>query len=347
VSVSIYDIARVAGVAPSTVSRALEDHPRIGAQTKKRIQEIAKEMGYIPSTVAKSLASSKTWTIGMVLATISDPFMGRVVEGVEQEAIEAGFNVFISTSQNDGQRELAVIKTLQKRRVDGIIVIASHLFDQSPRYFDRYKVPIVFINEQAPGKTMHFVTVDDARGAQMAVEHLCALGHRRIGYVGVANRPRSNLYRLKGYQDALATHAIPLDSALMFTAHNIQDHVKIGEASLEPLLAAGATAVFCYNDTTALGLLSACSRHGIAVPEQLSVIGFDDIDMAAYATPPLTTIRQPRFELGRRAMQMMLKLLADQEPENQFVTAELVVRETTAPLLAGGYLAGESLTTAK
>jgi DNA-binding LacI/PurR family transcriptional regulator len=332
-SVSIYDIAKKAGVAPSTVSRALEDHPRIGATTKKRIQELAREMDYVPSTVAKSLATNKTLTIGMVLATISDPFMGRVVEGVEQVAIEAGFNVFISTSQNDRQREIAAIKMLQKRRVDGIIVIASHLFDQYPRFYGSSKVPIVIINEQKPGETMHFVTVDDVHGAQLAVEHLLALGHRRIGYVGVTNRPKSNQYRLKGYQDALEAAGIASDPALIFISDTIEDHAKGGEASLEPLLAAGATAVFCFNDTTAIGLLAACHKRGLSVPDNLSIIGFDDIDMAAYTMPPLTTIRQPRFELGQRAMHMMLALLAGQEPQNQIIPGELVVRQTTAQLL--------------
>src|SRR5438874_10239208 len=334
-SVSIYDIAKKARVAPSTVSRALEDHPRIGAETKQRIQALAGEMGYIPSTVAKSLAANKTWTIGMVLASISDPFMGRVVEGVEQVAIEVGFNVFVSTSQNDRQREIAVIKMLQRRRVDGIIVIASHLFDQYPRFYGRSKVPIVIINEQKPGETMHFVTVDDVHAAQLAVEHLLALGHCRIGYVGVTNRPKSNQYRLKGYQDALEAAGIASDPALIFTSNTIEDHAKRGEASLEPLLAAGATAVFCFNDTTAMGLLAACYKRGFSVPENLSIIGFDDIDMAAYTIPPLTTIRQPRFELGQRAMHMMLNLLDGQEPENQIVPGKLVVRQTTAGLLPG------------
>jgi len=332
-SVSIYDIAKKAKVSPSTVSRALEDHPRIGATTRKRIQELAREMDYVPSTVAKSLAANKTWAIGMVLATISDPFMGRVIEGVEQAAIEAGFNVFISTSQNDRQREIAAIKMLQKRRVDGIIVIASHLFDQYPRFYGRSKVPIVIINEQKPGETMHFVTVDDVHAAQLAVEHLLALGHCRIGYVGVTNRPKSDQYRLKGYQDALEAAGIASDPALIFTSHTIEDHAKRGEASLESLLAAGATAVFCFNDTTAMGLLAACHQHGVSVPGDLSIVGFDDIDMAAYTMPPLTTIRQPRFELGQRAMHMMLNLLDGQEPENQIIPVELVVRQTTARLL--------------
>ncbi len=338
-SVSIYDIAKRARVSPSTVSRALDDHPYIRAETKKRIQELAKEMDYVPSTVAKSLAANKTWTIGMVLAAISDPFMGRVVEGMERVAVEAGFNVFISTSQNDRQQEIAAIKMLQKRRVDGIIVIASHLFDQYPQFFGRSKVPIVIINEQKPGETMHFVTVDDVHGAQMAVEHVLALGHCRIGYVGVTNRPKSNQYRLKGYQDALEAAGIASDPALIFTSNTIDDHAKVGEASLEPFLAAGATAVFCYNDTTAMGLLAACYKRGVSVPDNLSIIGFDDIDMAAYTIPPLTTIRQPRFELGQRAMHMMLDLLAGKEPENQMVPGELVVRQTTARLLPGNNLA--------
>ena len=331
-SVSIYDIAKKANLAPSTISRALQDHPRIGAETKMRVRALAKEMGYVPSTVAKSLSTNQTWTIGMVVATISDPFMGRVVEGVEEVAMGAGFNVFLSTSQNNRQREIAVIDVLQQRRVDGIIVVASHLFDRYRRYFDRIEVPIVMIDEQEPAGVIHAVAVDDLRGARLAVEHLLGLGHRRIGYVGVTNRPKSNRYRLRGYEDALKAAGIAPDPRLVFTS-NIEDHAKRGEASLEPLWAAGATAVFCYNDMTAIGLLSACYNRGLSVPDNLSLIGFDDIDTAAYIIPPLTTIHQPRLELGRRAMQMILDLLAGQTPENQLISAELVVRQTTAGLL--------------
>ncbi|GAC1631137.1 MAG: transcriptional regulator DegA [Ktedonobacteraceae bacterium] len=331
--VSIYDIAREAGVSPSTVSRALEDHPRIGVTTRKRIQELAKAMNYVPSTVAKSLAVNKTWSVGMVLPTISDPFMGRVVEGVEQVAIEAGFNVFTSTSQNDRQREIAVIKTLLKRRVDGIIVITSHFLEQYSEFSDHSKAPIVIINEQKPGETLHFVTIDDTYGGRLAAEHLLALGHRCIGYVGVANRPQSNQHRLQGYQDALTAAGIPLDPNLVFTAQTIENHAQGGAAGLEPLLAAGATAIFCYNDVAALGLLGACYKRGITIPDDLSVIGFDDIDLVAYTIPPLTTIRQPGFELGWQAMQMILKLLAGQQPANKMVPVELVVRQTTRRFL--------------
>jgi LacI family transcriptional regulator/LacI family repressor for deo operon, udp, cdd, tsx, nupC, and nupG len=177
---------------------------------------------------------------------------------------------------------------------------------------------------------MHSVTVDDVQGAQLAVEHLIGLGHRRIGYVGIPNRPKSNQHRLKGYQNALAAAGIESDPALIFASGELEGHAMRGEASLELMLASGATAVFCYNDTTAMGVLAACYRRGVVVPDQLSVIGFDDIDMAVYAIPPLTTIRQPRFELGQRAMSMMLAALDGQKPDNQILPGELVVRETTA-----------------
>lgn len=330
--VSIYDIAKKAGVSPSTVSRALEDHPRIGAATRQRIQQLAREMDFVPSTVARSLAANKTWTIGLILAGISDPFMGRVVEGIEQVASEAGFTVLMSTSQNDREREISLIETLRKRRVDGIIVLASHLFDRYPRFFESNKIPIVLLNEQNPGEYMHFVAVDDVHGTQLAVEHLLALGHRRIGYVGVTNRPKSNECRLKGYLAALEAAGIVSDPSLVFVPEGIESHAEAGEACLELLLAAGATAICCYNDTIAIGLLAACYKRGIAVPDRLSIIGFDDIEMASYAIPPLTTIRQPRFELGQRAMHMMLALLNGQESSNQVVSGELVVRGTTARL---------------
>jgi LacI family transcriptional regulator/LacI family repressor for deo operon, udp, cdd, tsx, nupC, and nupG len=309
---------------------------RIGEKTKQRILALAKEMDYIPSKVAKSLIANRTWTIGMVLPTISDPFMGRVIEGVEYAAIAAGFNVFLSTSQNDYQRELAIIEVFQQRRVDGIIVIASHLIDRYSRYFDGSKMPIVVIDEQELGETIHFVTVDDIHGSRLAVDHLVRLGHRQIGYVGVTNRPKSNRYRLRGYQLALEAHGIAYDPALVFDSDALEDHAKRGEASVAQLTAAGATAIFCFNDSIALGVLAGCYGRGLVVPNDLSVVGFDDIDTAAYSIPPLTTIRQPRFELGRQAMRMLLDILDDRQPDNIILYGELVIRATTAqPVVSG------------
>ena len=332
-SVSIYDIAKRLGVSPSTVSRGLQDHPRIGKKTKAKIRQLAKEMGYIPSDVARSLSESKTRTIGMVMTTVSDLFVGKVVEGVEECAIEAGYNVFLNTHKNDPQRERAVLEAFQRRRVDGLIALTSHIFDHYPQFIDQFDIPVVIINDQHVSDKLHTVSVDDGAGAKLAVEHLIALGHRRIGYVGVGNRPKSNPYRLQGYQSALQRAGITSDSALIVDSH-LEDHAERGKASLKRLLAAGATAVFCYNDMIALGLLSACSQHGLLVPDDLSVIGFDNISISAYTIPPLTTIHQPRFKLGQLAMRMMLELINGQTPDNQRLLAELIIRQSTAPISA-------------
>jgi len=330
-AVSIYDIAKRAKVAPSTVSRALQDHPRIGEKTRERIKQIAREMDYVPSTVAKSLFAHRTWSIGMIVPSITDPFMGRIIEGVEHVAIEAGFNVFLSTSQNDRQRELAIIDAFQQRRVDGIIVYSSDLINQYSQSLSRNKVPTVIINEPEPDEAIHCVTKNEAQATQWAVEHLIALGHRRIGYIGNINRLRSNQLRLNGYRAALEAAGIAFDATLVITPGTPWEYIGHGAASLESFLAAAATAVFCFNDLTAMGLLLACYKRGLVVPDHLSVVGFDDIDMAAYSIPPLTTVRQPRFDLGRWAMQMMFELLDGQQPENQVLPCELVIRNTTAP----------------
>jgi DNA-binding LacI/PurR family transcriptional regulator len=329
--VSIYDIAKQANVSPSTVSRALQDHPRIAAETKRRIVALAGAMGYVPSAVARSLTSNQTWTIGVVLASVSDPFTGRVVEGVEQAALEAGFGVLLSTSQYSREREAAAVEALRRRRIDGIVVMSSHLFARSSPAASQVAAPVVVINEQDPGEGQHVVSVDDAQGAWTAVEHLLALGHRRIGYVGAGDRPKSNRSRLRGFHAALAAAGVPPDAVLVLPGDAQGDHARAGAESLGPLLAAGATAAFCYNDATAIGLLSACYARRVAVPADLSVVGFDDIDAAAYSVPPLTTVRQPRFEMGRRAVQMVLALLRGEQPPNERLAAELVVRDTTAP----------------
>lgn len=330
-SVSIYDIAKRLGVSASTVSRGLHDHPGIGKKTKEKIRELAKEMGYIPSDVARSLSESKTRTIGMVMTTVSELFVGKVVEGVEEYAIEAGYNVFLNTHKNDPERERAVLEAFRRRRVDGLIALTSHIFDQYPHFIEQFDVPVVIINDQHVSHKLHTVSIDDVAGAELAVGHLIALGHRRIGYVGVGNRPKSNPYRLQGYQRALQKAGIAPDRALIVDSH-LEDHAERGRASLKRLLAARVTAVFCYNDMIALGLLSACSQHGLLVPDDLSVVGFDNISISAYTIPPLTTIHQPRFKLGQLAMRMMLELINGQMPHNQLLSADLIIRESTAPI---------------
>ncbi len=327
--VTIKDIAKVAGVSHTTVSRALKGNPVISLETTERIQQLAREMGYVPSAVAQSLLSRRTQTIGMVITTIADPFIVQVVKGVEQVAQDAGYSVFLSSSYNNPEREVAVVETFQRRRVDAIIVTSSRVGSLYSSQLDQIKVPIVLINNQEEGEYLRSVTVDNKQGAQLAVEHLLALGHRRIGYIGATDRPKSNDQRLAGYYLALEWAGITPEPTFILSPEVSGDFAR-GQAALEPFVTAGVTAVFCYNDLTAIGLLAACHQHNLPVPRKLSIIGFDDIEPTLFVLPPLTTIRQPRLELGRLAMKMVLDLLNGQEAIDQILPGELIVRQSTA-----------------
>lgn len=302
----------------------------ISAETTRRIQEIAQQMGYTPSAVAQSLLTQQTMTIGMVVTTIADPFITRVVEGVESVAQAANYSVFLATSHNNPAQELAVVETLHRRRVDAIIVTSSRVGSLYSLQLNQIQVPIVLINNQEEGEYLHSVDVDDVQGAQLAVEHLIELGHQRIGYLGVNNRPRSNKRRLAGYQAALEQAGIEFDPALTF--HPEANYTNRGQKGLPYFLKAQATAIFCYNDLTAMGLLMACREQGIVVPDQLNVVGFDGIEFATYVTPPLTTIAQPRLDLGQIAVKMTLDLLNGQGTQDQVLSCKLVVRESTSTL---------------
>lgn len=326
--VTIKDIARAAGVSHTTVSRALNNNPAISVKTREHIQELARELGYTPSAVAQSLLSQQTRTIGVVVTTIADPFVVKVVEGVEQIAQAANYSVFLTTSHNNPDQEMAVVETLQRRRVDAIIITSSRVGSLYSSQLDRIQVPIVLINNQEEGEYLYSIAADDRQGARLAVQHLVSLGHRRIGYLGVPNRPKSNRRRLAGYCTALEAAGITPDPTLIMEFEAETDF-KRGQAGLEQFLKAGATAIFCYNDVVAIGLLAACRRQAVVVPDQLSVVGFDNIESALYVTPSLTTISQPLLTLGQLAMQMTLDLLNEQEVQDQILPCELVVRRST------------------
>lgn len=327
--VTIKDIARAAGVSHTTVSRALKGNPSISTTTTERVQRIAREMGYTPSAVAQSLLSQRTQTIGMVITTIADPFVVKVVEGVETVAQAADYSVFLATSHNNRDQEIAIVETLHRRRVDAIIVTSSRVGSLYRSRLDQIKIPIVLINDQEEGEYLHSVAADDIQGAELAVKHLLDLGHRKIGYVGVNNRPRSNHRRLTGYQGALAQAGILPDPDLVVRAGGITD-IERGRAGMS-LIENGATAIFCYNDVTAIGVLIAARQQGIKVPQHLSIIGFDNIEPTLYVDPPLTTVAQPLLTLGREAMYMTLDLLECKQVQDKILPCELLVRQSTAP----------------
>ncbi len=337
--VSIADIARAAGVSHSTVSRALRDSPLISPDMRARVHTLATEMGYTPNALAQSLQTRRSHTLGLVVTSIADPFFTDVVKGVEEVARPAHFSVFLSASYNDPDQEMAVIETFHRRRVDGILVASLRISSNYEERLSRIKVPTVLVNNEANSSTqmLHWVMVDDQLGARLATEHLLRLGHRAIGYLGVDTRPRSNRQRLEGYRRTLdaadlsppdAWIALPGGAGVGGAAEDVTD-VAIGRALLPQLLAAGVTAIFCFNDMVAVGALLACKDRGLDVPGDLSIVGFDDIELARYMTPPLTTIQQPRVRLGNLATQLLLDLLAGRAVQNHVLPPQLIERAST------------------
>ncbi|OQY22823.1 MAG: hypothetical protein B6I34_05345 [Anaerolineaceae bacterium 4572_32.1] len=332
--VSIKDIAKAAGVSHSTVSRALGDSPLVKAETAARVQRLAQEMGYSPDAIARSLVTQQTRTVGVVVTTITDPFVAEVVQGVEDAAQENDYSVILASSAAEPERELAAVEMLRAKRVDSLIVTSSRVGALYLDHLERIGVPVVLVNNhnRQSGRYTFSVSVDNQHGGHLATEHLIKRGHRRIGYVAGPANHSDDAERMAGYCQALDEAGILFDPTLVVSGNGRLDG---GERTLRTLagLAEPVTAVFCYNDMTAIGLLSAARRAGISVPENLAVVGFDDIPLAAHVYPPLTSIAQPQRDMGRQAMNMALALMVADDATAPFsdvvVKGRLVVRETT------------------
>ncbi|MFN8492917.1 MAG: LacI family DNA-binding transcriptional regulator [Caldilineaceae bacterium] len=334
--ITIKDIAKAAGVSHTTVSRALRGDERITADTTERILRLAEELGYVPNSIAQSLTSQRTNTIGMLVTSVADPVVMDILDGAENIAQKLGYCIFLSTSHDDPVRESHVIETFQRRRVDGVIVVASRSGDKSRIALDRIQVPLVLLDSEEVHATRPAVNVDNQGGAGFAVDHLLQQGHRRIGYIGATNRPLTNIKRFAGYCQSLQQAGIQVEPTWVINPE-AEDDITRGWLGLEYCLsadpAAGVTAIFCYNDQIAIGVLHACYHKGIAVPQQLSIVGFDDIRSASYVNPPLTTVRQPLQTMGEVAMTMLFDLFEKGEVQNTLLDCELVVRASTAPPL--------------
>jgi DNA-binding LacI/PurR family transcriptional regulator len=285
-------------------------------------------MGYSPSLPARSLVTRHTATIGLVITYASDPFLGRLVIGVEETARVQGYSVFLRSSYRDANLERDVIRDFYERRVTGIIVTGSQIDAGYLQLVERFPLPVVLIN--CPDYPFS-VSADNQKGARQAAEHLVELGHRRIAYVANPRSCGTDFDRFTGYKMVLNKQGIPFDEGLAVEGDGT---LEGGVEAIGQLMAVSAppTAILCFNDMMAMGAIHALSRVNRKVPRDCSVIGFDDLEQAAYYCPPLTTVRQPSYRLGQAAMSMMLKLIEDGvAPQGDLLPTELVVRETTGP----------------
>lgn len=328
---SIKDIARLAKVSHPTVSRALRNSPRVKTETIERIRRIAEQYGYRASAVGRSLATRRTKTIGVVVTTITDLFAAEVVSGIEEAAGDNGYSILLANSNADPDREIRVVRSLEERRVDGIVVTSSRVGALYMPMLSRMRVPIVLLNNQHPSEFVHSVMIANTEASMAATQYLIELGHRRIAYIGDRNGRQSDTERFAGYRHALDSADLPFQPELVFHGDG---NPEGGMEGMVHLLALSdpPTAVFCYDDMTALGVLCQIRTCGLRVPGDISVIGFDDLKIDKYTEPKLTTVRQPMMHMGRLAMETLLDILAGSGSNHNIkVPGELIVRESTAP----------------
>lgn len=327
--VSIKDIAQVAGVSHSTVSRALSNSPLLPEATRRRIQRIAQRKGYTPNAIARGLVTRRTHALGVIVTEIADPFAAQVVYGIQAIASSHRYRVFLGSSQNDPTQEVDLVRAMREWSVDGVVVASSRVGALYKPLLKEIGVPIVVINNEHAGSYIHSVAVDDIQGAELATRYLIEQGHRVIGHLQGPSDRISSQNRLTGYRRALAKAKIKFNPSLVAQADGNPD----GGAHVSQFLSCvpAPTAIFCYNDLTAIGALRALKECGVAVPRDISLIGFDDIPFAQYSNPALTTIQQPMFEMGQRATQMALALIEDDRARvpNVVIQGKLIVREST------------------
>jgi LacI family transcriptional regulator len=327
---TIEDVAAAAGVSKATVSRVIGGKfTHIRPDTRRRVEEAIIALNYRPSSVARSLTSHRTYTVGMLVSDVANPFYGEVIHGVEDEAIAAGYNVLLANTNYDLGRGMALIRSLIDRRADGVLIMSSSASDAWLEELGQARMPAVALDwARLDIDAVSCIEVDFRPGIAEAARHLVDLGHRRLGHIAGPLNLKTSRDRRDAFLDALAERGIARDRVAVATGPltiegGRQAWFLLREERHTP------TAVFCANDLMALGVLNAARSEGLRVPGDLSIVGLDDIWLAAQFDPPLTTVALPRYEIGGLAIRMLFALLGGAPRERRVVTTSLVVRKST------------------
>ena len=322
---TIRDVARLAGVSQSSVSRTLAAPDQVRAATRERVERAVAQLGYEPNRFAQGLSTGRTGTIGFLVPDIANPLFAGIVKAAQRRARDLGLAVLLADSDEDPATELDLVRTLTKQ-VDGFVLCAPRAADDELRSVCG-DLPVVLLNRRVG--QLPSIIFDNADGIRQALAHLSALGHRRVAYVAGPRTSWVNRERLR----AVRAVAAGLDIEAV-AAGNVSPDFEGGVAGADLVLAAGVTAVIAYNDMVGLGLISRCAARGVKVPDDLSVIGFDDIPTSALVTPALSTVSQPKDQIGRTGIDLLADLLNERERPGgarASLPARLIVRASTGP----------------
>ena len=331
---TISDVARRAGVSTATVSRVLAGIGRSRPETASAVYAAAEALGYRPSGVARSLRMQRTRTLGLIVSDVQNPFFPELVRAADDAARAIDYSILLGSAAFDEERAVHYLNLMVDRRVDGMIVASSQISDASWTWLIASPVPVIVVNSEPPDARVAAISSDNEGGSRRAVEHLVELGHRRIGYIRGPQSFTAARPRLAGFQAACAEAGLdPADTPVVRSDGQVENGELVTAQLLED--APGLTALAAYNDLTAIGALRALRRAGRRVPQEISVIGFDDIAAASWVVPGLTTISQQKAEMGRLAVDYLARTLdaGDDPPAPEVIRlpTELRVRESTGP----------------
>jgi LacI family transcriptional regulator len=333
---TVHEVAAHAGVSTQTVSRVINDIPRVAAQTRTRVLESIRALDYEPNSLARGLVTKRTKTIGVVVYDIANPYYGQLVRGMEDAAFARGYDLIIGNSDADPAKDVSYLRMFRRRRVDGILASISDPSRDDLGVWKKVPCPVVFLDDYFGSRECSSVTVNNRQAARAAVDHLIQLGHRRIGIVTAdATASNSVKERFAGYTDALAAGGISYADPLFIRCER-QNELG-GHAAVTGLLAAGGsrpTALFCTNDAIAMGAMRALYEAGLEIPTDISVVGYDDVPIAALLRVALTTVAQPIHKMGAAAVELLMERIEGDPalaPRQVMLDAHLVVRQSTAP----------------
>ncbi len=338
-AVTIKDIARVAGVSHTTVSRALHDHPALSNETTRRIKELAEAMGYMPSATARGLKTRRSRALGVIVSHIDDPFWSEVLQGIDDVLHPAGYSLFVSATHRDHQREKEVVEEMVKRGVDGVILCAPQFSDDQASLLKSYGMPTAVVNNEGAIESEYMIFNDDYYGIRLVTRHLIEMGHRRIAFLGSEVGGRTTVERERGFRDVMGEAGLTVEQSLVHAAPEGTPEGGACGARYLLELPEMPSAIVCYNDNMAVGVYGALYQAGLRIPADVSVTGYDDITIARYLIPPLTTLHQQKYSMGAGAAKMLLGLLERRqggegpapqpERERTALHGELVVRGST------------------
>jgi LacI family transcriptional regulator len=330
--IRIKDVARAAGVSTATVSHVINQTRFVSAETREKVMRAIEQCHYYPNANARSLASGRSNTLGLLVSDISNPFFPELVKSIETVAFERGHDVILANTDYDAERTSNIVRRFIERNVAGVALMTSELDAGLIDELARSHVPVVFLDIGSAGVCMSNIVVNYEAGISEALTHLVWLGHHRIAYIGGPARLRSAAKRLDAFRDSMA-HYLPEATPLLIYEGDFR--LEGGKRAAREMLSSGSlpTAVVVANDMMALGVIEECHARKLHVPDDMSIVGFDDIAFASLSNPPLTTVCLPRVELGRKAVEALMATI--EHPEQQGVEiniqTSLTLRDSTAP----------------